>query len=201
VTLTRKGQATRERILEAAVELIGRRGVSGISTEDVRKAAGISGSQLYHYFDSKQALIRAVITRQAEAALVPGQPIMGALDSFDALRAWADAAVEHQEHNSGRGKCTLTSLAGELGPADEQTREDLCNGFQRWQSLVHDGLRAMRERGDLRPGADLDELSMALLAALQGGALLSQTLRTAEPMRASMNAALAYVHSFMRPST
>ena len=72
--------------------------------------------------------------------------------------------------------------------------------FQRWQSLVHDGLRAMRDRGDLRPGADLDELSMALLAALQGGALLSQTLRTAEPMRASMNAALAFVHSFTRPS-
>ena len=194
--LTRKGQATRERIVEAATELIGLHGVAGTSTEDVRKAAGVSGSQLYHYFDSKQALIRAVITRQAEAPLVPGRPIMGALDSVDALRAWADAAVEHQEHNSGRGGCTLTSLAGELGPADEQTREDLCNGFQRWQSLVHDGLRAMRDRGDLRPGADLDELSMALLAALQGGALLSQTLRTAEPMRASMNAALAYVRSF-----
>jgi AcrR family transcriptional regulator len=196
VTLTRKGQATRERILEAATELIGRRGVAGTSTEDVRKAAGISGSQLYHYFDSKQSLIRAVITRQAEAPLVPGRPIMGALDSVDALQAWADAAVEHQEHNSGRGECTLTSLAGELGPADEQTREDLCNGFQRWRSLVHDGLQAMRERGELRPEADLEELSMALLAALQGGSLLSQTLRTAEPMRASMNAALAYVRSF-----
>jgi TetR/AcrR family transcriptional repressor of nem operon len=196
VTLTRKGQATRERILEAAAELIGRHGVAGTSTEDVRKAAGVSGSQLYHYFDSKQALIRAVITRQAEAPLVPGRPIMGALDSFDALRAWADAAVEHQEHNGGRGECTLTSLAGELGPADDQTRADLCNGFLRWRSLVHDGLRAMRERGALRPEADLDELSMALLAALQGGSLLSQTLQTAEPMRASLNAALAYVRSF-----
>ena len=196
MTLTRKGQATRERILEAATELIGRHGVAGTSTEDVRKAAGVSGSQLYHYFDSKQALIRAVITRQAEVPLVPGRPIMGALDSFDALRAWADAAVEHQEHNSGRGECTLTSLAGELGPVDEPTREDLCNGFQRWRSLVHDGLRAMRERGELRPEADLEELSMALLTALQGGSLLSQTLRTAEPMRASMNAALAYVRSF-----
>lgn len=196
MTLTRKGQATRERIVEAATELIGLHGVAGTSTEDVRKAAGVSGSQLYHYFDSKQALIRAVITRQAEAPLVPGRPLMGALDSFDALRAWADAAVEHQERNSGRGECTLTSLAAELGPADEQAREDLCNGFQRWQSLVHDGLRAMRERGDLRREADLDELSMALLAALQGGSLLSRTLRTAEPMRASMNAALAYVRSF-----
>ncbi|ONI74115.1 TetR family transcriptional regulator [Kribbella sp. ALI-6-A] len=196
MALTRKGQATRERILEAATELIARQGVAGTSTEDVRKAAGIGGSQLYHYFDSKQALIRAVITRQAEAPLVPGQPLMGALDSFDALQAWADAAVENQEHNSGRGECTLASLAGELSPTDEETRQDLCNVFERWQSLLHNGLKAMRERGDLRPDADLDELAMTLLTALQGGTLLSQTLRTAQPMRASMNAALAYVHSF-----
>lgn len=193
MTLTRKGQATRERILEAATELIGRNGVAGTSTEDVRKAAGVSGSQLYHYFDSKQALVRAVITRQAEAPLVAGQPVMGALDSFDALRAWADAAIEHQERNSGRGDCTLTSLAGELGPVDEQAREDLCHAFQRWQSLLHDGLRAMRQRGDLRPESDLDELAMVLLTALQGGSLLSQTLRSATPMRVSLNAALAYV--------
>jgi len=53
-----------------------------------------------------------------------------------------------------------------------------------WQSLLHDGLQAMRERGDLRPDADLNELSMALLIALQGGTLLGQTLRTAQPMRA-----------------
>ena len=196
MTLTRKGRATRERILEAATDLIAQRGVAGTGTEDVRKAAGVSGSQLYHYFDSKQALVRAVITRQAEVPLVPGQHVMGALDNFDALRAWADAAIEHQESNDGRGACTLTSLAGELSPTDEETRGDLCNVFQRWQGLLHEGLRAMRERGDLRPEADLDELSMALLTALQGGALLSQTLRTAAPMRASMNAALTYVHSF-----
>ena len=156
MTLTRKGQATRERILEAATELIGRRGVAGTSTEDVRKAAGVSGSQLYHYFDSKQALVRAVITRQAEAPLGSGQPVMGALDSFDALRAWADAAIDNEENDSARGECTLTSLAGELAPVDEETREDLCNAFQRWQSLLHGGLRAMRERGDLRAVADLD---------------------------------------------
>jgi AcrR family transcriptional regulator len=196
VTLTRKGQATRERILEAATALIAQNGVAGTSTEDVRKAAGIGGSQLYHYFDSKQALIRAVITRQAEAPLTPGQPLMGALDSFDALRAWADAAIESQEHNNGRGDCTLATLAGELSPADDQTREELCNVFQRWQGLLHDGLEAMRDRGDLKPTANLDELALALLTALQGGTLLSQTLRTTQPMRAAMNAALAYIRTF-----
>ena len=193
--LTRKGQATRERILRAATELIAARGVAGTGTEDVRKAAGVSGSQLYHYFDSKQALIRAVITRQADAVPVPDQPIMGSLDSFDALRAWADAAIERQEQNGGRGECTLGSLAGELSAADEQSREDLNNGFLRWQGLLHDGLLAMRERGELRAGADLDELSLALLTALQGGTLLSQTMRDTRPLRAAMNAALTYVRS------
>ena len=194
--LTRKGRATRERIVEAAAGLIAVRGVAGTSTDDVRKAAGVSGSQLYHYFDSKQALIRAVITRQAEAAPVPGEPMMGLLDSLDALRAWADAAIENQEQNGCRGECTLGSLAGELGAGDEESRQDLCSGFLRWQGLLHDGLLAMRDRGELRADADLDELAFALLTALQGGTILTTTLRTTEPLRASLNAALAYVRSF-----
>ncbi|MFI5952200.1 TetR/AcrR family transcriptional regulator [Cryptosporangium sp. NPDC051539] len=194
--LTRKGQATRERILQAATDLIARRGVAGTGTEDVRKAAGVSGSQLYHYFDSKQALIRAVITRQADAAPVPDQPMMGSLDSFEALRAWADAAIERQAQNDGQGECTLGSLAGELSASDEQSREDLSNGFLRWQGLLEDSLLAMRDRGELRADADLGELSLALLAALQGGAVLGQTLRDTAPMRAALNAALAYVRSF-----
>ncbi|MFG3559078.1 TetR/AcrR family transcriptional regulator [Micromonospora sp. NPDC047557] len=193
--LTRKGQATRERIVQAATDLIAAHGVAGTSTEDVRKAAGVSGSQLYHYFDSKQALIRAVITRQADAAPIPGQPMMGLLDSFDALRAWADAAIERQEQNGGRGECTLGSLAAELS-ADEESREDLNQGFLRWQALLYDGLRAMRDRGDLRADADLDELALVLLTALQGGTLLGQTMRNTRPVRASMNAALAYIRSF-----
>ena len=43
-------------------------------------------------------------------------------------------------------------------------------------------------------------VSLALLAALQGGNILSQTLRDTAPLRASMNAALAYIHTFERPA-
>jgi TetR/AcrR family transcriptional regulator, transcriptional repressor for nem operon len=188
--LTRKGRATRDRIVSAATDLIAFHGVAGTSTEDVRKAAGVSGSQLYHYFDTKQALIRAVITRQATAGR---EPEIGALDSLEALRAWADAAIEHQALNEGRGGCSLGSLAGELSASDEESRADLSSGFLSWQGLLHDGLAAMRDRGELRADADLDELSLALLAALAGGNVLSRTMRDTAPLRAAMNAALAHV--------
>jgi len=194
--LTPKGRATRDRIIEAATALIARNGVAGTGIEDVRAAAEVSGSQLYHYFDSKQALIRAVITRQADSVLQPGQPRVTALDSFEALRAWADAAIERQLENGCRGECNLGSLAGELSVRDEESRTDIANGFLRWKDLILDGLRALRDRGELRAEADLDELALALLSALQGGVLLSQTMLQVRPLEASLNAALAYIDSF-----
>jgi TetR/AcrR family transcriptional regulator, transcriptional repressor for nem operon len=194
--LTRKGQATRERILTAATELIAVGGVAGTSTEDVRRAAGVSGSQLTHYFGSKRALLRAVITRQADTLGRPGEPMPGLLDNLDALRAWADAAVAFQEQNDGGGGCTLGSLAGELSVADEQARLDLSDGFLRWQDLLESGLRAMQDRGELGPYADPDELALALITALAGGNVMGRTLHDSRPLRAALTAALAYVESF-----
>ena len=194
--ITPKGQATKEHIVEAAATLIGQRGVAGTSTDDVRKAAGVSGSQLYHYFDSKQALVRAVITHQSESEAYVGHPMLAPLDSFDRLQAWADAAVDNIGRGGVHGACTLAMLAGSTSPGDEQTRDEVCGAFLRQQGLLRDGLRSMRDKGDLRSDADLDELSMVLLTALQGGNLMGQTMNTAAPMRASMLAALSYVRSF-----
>jgi TetR/AcrR family transcriptional repressor of nem operon len=194
--ITRKGQATKEHIVETAATLMGQHGVAGTSADDVRKAAGVSGSQLAHYFGSKQALVRAVINRQSESEAVVVHPMLRALDSMVALHAWADAAVENVDHDMGYGACTLAMLAGSVSPGDEQTRVELNSAFTRLQLLLRDGLSAMRDRGALRAEADLDELSMVLLTALQGGTLLGQTMKTSVPMRSAMNAALRYVESF-----
>jgi hypothetical protein len=54
----------------------------------------------------------------------------------------------------------------------------------------------MRDRGLLRADADPDSLAHMLLAAMQGGVLLSQTLRRPEPLRDSLDAALIRLESF-----
>ena len=70
--LTRRGRETRERIVAAAAELIFERGVAETTLEDIRAAAGVSGSQVYHYFEDKQALVRAVIDSPDRRG--PGHP-------------------------------------------------------------------------------------------------------------------------------
>ncbi len=64
--LTAKGARTRARIVEEAAALIHERGVAGTTLEDVKVAAEVSGSQIYHYFPDKNELVQAVIDYQAE---------------------------------------------------------------------------------------------------------------------------------------
>jgi AcrR family transcriptional regulator len=197
VRLTPKGRATRQRIVEAAAHLIFEHGVAGTSIEDVRKAAGVSGSQMTHYFTDKRSLVRAVIAWQADSIMAQHtQPALGELDSFDALHLWASMIVEKQRRANCEGGCDFGSLAGELAECDTDTRAELAAGFERWGGLFRHGLHAMRDRGDLRPDADPDELGLSLLAALQGGLLLTQVNRNVTALVAVLNSTLAQVRSF-----
>lgn len=56
---TPKGEATRQRALEAALALFRRKGFDGTTMRDIAKAAGLSLGAAYHYFPSKDALVMA----------------------------------------------------------------------------------------------------------------------------------------------
>lgn len=191
---TRKGQATRDRIVAAAAQLMFERGVAGTTTEDVRAAAGVSSSQLYHYFADKRALVRAVIGFTTDAVL-DAQQQLGELDSLDALRSWRNFVVDLQRQRNCQGGCPIGSLASELADEWPEARADLAQGFERWEAQIRRGLRAMRDRGDLYPDADPDHLALATLAALQGGLLLTQTRRDTAPLEAALDAMLDHIAS------
>ncbi|MEW2517239.1 TetR/AcrR family transcriptional regulator [Actinacidiphila alni] len=188
--LTRKGLATRGRIVVAAADLMFERGVAGTSTDDVRAAAGVSTSQIYHYFTDKNALIRAVIAHQTDAVLDAQEPLLSRLDSMAALRAWRDLVVDLQRQRHCEGGCPIGSLASELSEGDPQARADLVDGFARWEGAIRDGLHAMRDRGDLHADADPERLALATLAALQGGLLLTQMRRETAPLEAALDSML-----------
>lgn len=181
--------------MAAASALMFDRGAAGTSTEDVRVAAGVSSSQLYHYFENKQQLVRAVIAHQTEAVLAAQQPLLGRLDSLEALQAWRDLIVNLQKQRDCVGGCPIGSLASELADADPEARQDLAAGFVRWESAIRDGLAAMRDRGELRGDADPELLALGVLAALQGGLLMTQVRRSTAPLEAALDMALDAIRS------
>ena len=196
--LTRKGAATRARIVHAAADLMFVRGVAGTSTEDVLAAASVSNSQLYHYFADKNALVQAVIAHQTEEILAGQEPLLSSLDSLDALRAWRDQLVALQQQRQCTGGCPLGSLSTELADNNEAARVALADGFARWEAPIRDGLHRMRERGELPAGTDVDNIALGVLAALQGGLLLTQAMRDVAPLQAGLTLALDRIQELTR---
>ena len=197
-TLTPKGQATRDRIVATAAELIHDNGIANTSLGDVQKAAEVGASQVYHYFDDKQSLIRAVVNFRVDNVLETVRANEGGLTSMEALRAWRDMLVEVQRQKDCQGGCPLGSLVGELAEVSPEFRDDLAEGFGKWKGSIREGLRVMQSSGELRRNVDLDRLATAILAAVEGGILLSQLQRDTLPLETALDDVLDRIDA-LRP--
>ena len=184
---TARGRATRERIVTAASELIHERGVAETSVDDVIERAGASKSQLYHYFEDRGALLRAVVAHNADGVLSDLPP----LDGWKAIRSWFDALVALQVERRACGGCPIGALVGQLAESDADARVALAHSFEEWHARLRDGLRSMQRSGKLDPTADPDGLATATLASIQGGLLLTQARRDHAPLATALDAAYA----------
>jgi AcrR family transcriptional regulator len=176
--------------------LIYAKGAERVSLDEVMEATGASRSQLYHYFENKDALVREVIEIQTSRILAANSLHLESLDSFEALRVWRDAMIAANRAEGGVGGCPLGSLANELAARSEEARHQLDQSFAAWGAVIEMGLCRMRERGQIRIGADPKAMAVAVLAAIQGGILLSKTARSSQPLELALDMALSHVERY-----
>ncbi|HEY0812120.1 MAG TPA: TetR/AcrR family transcriptional regulator [Pseudonocardia sp.] len=187
--LTAKGARTRARIVDAAVALVQRQGVAETTVGEVKNSAGVSSSQLYHYFADKGALVQAVVERQAE--LIVATQERAGMGTLEGLQVWRDGVVAHAREVAGVGGCPLGHLVGQLAETDENARAELAEGFRRWAATLRQALHDLHRAGHLASGVDPDSLGDTLLATLQGGLLLAQVERDATPLETALDTLLA----------
>ena len=195
-SLTVKGERTRQKIVDTAAALMLTDGVAGTTIEGVCAAAGVGRSQVYHYFDDKGELVRAVIEWQAERVFSGQEPHLAHIQGWESWDAWRDLVVAIQRKAGCVGGCPLGSLASELADEDELTRHVLVKSFQRWERAFQDAVQQMKDLGLMRADADTAILATTLLAALQGGLLLCQTRKDVAPLETSLNGAIGYLRTF-----
>jgi TetR/AcrR family transcriptional regulator, transcriptional repressor for nem operon len=195
---TRPGRATRDRIVRAATDLVAERGVAGTSLDDVRKRAHASKSQLYLYFDDRDALMRAAAHDTCDAVMDNQADALAEFNSLAGIERYLDMTVTNQVERHARG-CPIGSLAGQLAERDDNARLALADGFARWERGLRDGLETMAARGELRNDADPSSLAKQTLALLQGGLLLTQVRRDPDELRAAADAALDLIRASATP--
>jgi len=179
----------RQRILQAAAELVAEKGAASMSLDDVRARTGASRSQLYHYFENRDDLIHAVIGVISDRVLNHyGEPL-DHLDSWAGIDHWFDVLVQDQVDLQARGGCPIGCLAGQLAENDADARAAIAAGLERYEAHLRNGLTRMKAGGTLRRDADPVALATATMASIQGGFLLTQIRRDPNQLRIALNAA------------
>lgn len=192
---TDRGRLSRERIVASAAAVVAEKGALGASLDEVGARATASRSQIYHYFDDKSDLLRAVAVATSDAVLDGQRVLFAELGTWDGLVRWTDALVSLQVERGAAGGCPIANLLGQLGERDDDIRVVLSAGFDRWEDHIRDGLAAMVAGGELRPESDVAWLAASTLASLQGGLVLSQARRDPQALRRALDGALALIAS------
>jgi TetR/AcrR family transcriptional repressor of nem operon len=185
------------RIVAAAADLIYTRGEAQTSIRDVKAAAGISGSQMTHYFPDRDSLIHAVVEYRArEVVEFLGQPGIEDLDTLKKLRRWGRLTVDAQRARGTQGGCVLGSLVAQLSERDEVARRGIAAGFEAWTDALAAGLARIKQSGELGRRADPHKLAVGLLASLQGGYTMAQATQDMAPMETAVRSAIAHIETF-----
>ena len=97
--MPRSGEQTRRRILDAAYRQFRRKGFTRVSMDDIAAATAVTKRTLYHHFESKDALLGAVLDAQQRAGArrlqdfrrpLAGSPEQMVAAMFEELAVWAD---------------------------------------------------------------------------------------------------------------
>ena len=140
--------STRQRILETALEQVGRRGLAELSMEDLAAAAGVSRATLYRLFPGKSAIFAELIQ-----TFSPWEPVADVLEAMphappqDVMPAVGRAIVEAMDGRVG----LLLRIVFELLKGDPDTAEGMRHTMMRGLPDLVDYLHTQMHAGHLRP--------------------------------------------------
>lgn len=159
-----KGRATREEILDSAMQLFGEVGYNTASLREVSARVGISHPGLLHHFPSKAALLEAVLVRRDEIDGAAFQADLDAgVDFFDAL-------VRIVERNAARPGIVelFATLSAEATSPDHPAHAYFQERYRQIVADAVEGFERWRDEGRLHEGVDPGTAARLMVAVMDG---------------------------------
>ena len=194
----RKGERTRQRIVEQAASVMSVRGYSATSMADLARETGLEKGSLYNHFDSKEALALAAF--EYSVALV-GQRFDAALAgqerAIDRLRAIVGVFRSLADAPPLPGGDPVLNMAIESDDAYPALLERAQAAMTIWQKLIGKVAKEGLASGELRPDIDPRELASVITSTLEGAVMMSKLFRDPLHMRWAVDHLMAYLDTLV----
>jgi AcrR family transcriptional regulator len=170
-----KGRLTRQRIAQSSAALFNVSGYMATAMSDIIEAAGIQKGGIYRHFESKDDIMLAAFQYAAEmnisAVLRAIAPHPHAADQLMALsRTFLDMA----ERPVLPGGCPYFNAAVEMDDSAHPLREYVQQALQQLSSLIGQIVAEGKQRGELQPFVNGEVVATLIIAACEGGLVLSR---------------------------
>lgn len=188
--MAQKGEATRQRIIDAAAALMQAQGFHATGLNQIIQESGApKGSLYFHFPDGKESIAIAAMETSGRqlsdmlALLLAASPRLA--DALDPLWRFFMDALAGSDFRKGCPIATLTLEAAAEFPGIQVCSEHI---YQDWQQQFS---RKLQAQGEAPERADM--LAGALLALLEGALVLARGKRSLVPLQQALQAAKALI--------
>ncbi len=183
-----KKRQVREDILDAARELIERRGYDDATMRHIAEAARVSYQTLYNYFPTKAAIVAALLSDVIELTIAGIQALIDSydgklLESLNAINRARIDLVSRRERDLWR---IVSAARARHGQEADPLRQRLDDATADRLKML---LAMAREQGQLAPSVDVQLLGDTLQAL--GESAIARYLNTSTPSRRTVAESLA----------
>jgi TetR/AcrR family transcriptional repressor of nem operon len=172
---------TRDRLIHSARYLFWERGFAATSMADLLAHAEVNSGSFYHFFESKEALLREVLQGYLHALRpMVVDPAFAQTDEpveriFAILAGYRDRILQ----TDCKYGCPLGRLALEIDPENRPAHKLIAENFQGWITAVRECIDQLKPR--LPTGTDHEALATYVLAVMEGGVMISRSYGSVEP--------------------
>jgi AcrR family transcriptional regulator len=172
---------TRERLIQSATYLFWERGYAGTSMAELLEHARVNSGSFYHFFESKEALLRAVLQgyREGLHPVVVAPAFASTDDPIERIFAILEGYRGRILATQCQYGCPLGRLALEIDPENRPAHSLIADNFHAWIGAVRECLEQARPL--LPESQDVEALATYVLAVMEGGVMLSRSYGSVEP--------------------
>ena len=205
-TVAQKPPSNRDRLLDLAEQLVLQKGFASTSIEELIAGVGITKSGFFYHFKDKNDLAKALMQRYLEAdAQVLDDIFNRAAELHDdplhsfliGLKLFAEMMAKVYDVHPG---CLAASVCYQDQLFDQDIRRMNAEGMLGWRKRFRTHLDAIAERYPPKIEVDLDTMSDMVMALVEGGIILSKSLKDNRALPAQILHFRNYVRLVFEPS-
>ena len=176
---------SKARILASAKELIHENGFQQTSVDEILKKSGVTKSNFYYHFKSKEELGLIILERFIilyETDVLIKTLANKSLGPYERLvEFYSSVKTFHRDLQNPKG-CPFGNMAIEMSGANENFREKLSAFFNSWEKIIEECINEGMSTGDFRSDLPPGVIAQLILSHLEGAIMMVKTHRSLEPL-------------------